>query len=343
MGLLRRRKRREDEDDEEDDIEEEKVKKPSKKKFKDLDSENSRRRKTPPKPWGKKERFVVLIFFAGMALTAAILAASSRNWKLPGLPKLGLPKINISDTIIIEKPTARPRATRNYEPLKKEIQDLTYGLSGIYGVYVWDFESQTGFGVNENEAMQAASLIKLPVMSYIYKQAEEKKLSLSQIVPVGEERYTYRQLVERMGHQSDNNSFNAAVESLGAGNLENYIQSLGMVNTSIATNDTTPLEIAKFFKDLWNGDLVGGDSRDEIMESLTDTIWEDWIPAAINDENINIAHKYGRETNVINDAGIVLSKNPYVLVIMSDGIEDAKATEVLPQIIQKIHSFMANN
>jgi len=30
-------------------------------KFKDLNPENKKRRKEPPKPWGKKERLIVLI------------------------------------------------------------------------------------------------------------------------------------------------------------------------------------------------------------------------------------------------------------------------------------------
>lgn len=335
MGLFRRR-RREDEDEEEDEIEDlpagRQGKKPSRKKFKDLDPENARKRKPIKKPWGKKERALIFIFFFGMAATAAILAGASRNWKFAGLPRLKISN-PIPDKLVIEKPTPQPRSAKDYSSIKKEIEDIVFNLSGVYGIYVWDLKGGSGFGVNENETMQAASLIKLPVMTNIYKQAQDKKLSLSEQIGGS----TYRELVERMGHASDNGAFNSVVDKLGEESLENYIKSLGMVNTSIANNTTTPLEIYSFFKNLWQGQIVNDKYRDEILESITDTIWEDWIPKYIDEK---VAHKYGRETHVINDAGIVFTDNPYVMVVMTDGIVESEASEALPKIIKLIHEFM---
>src|SRR3990167_9431090 len=60
----------------------------------DLKPENKKRRVEPPKPCGKKERLTVLIFLLGTMLVSGILAASSRNWKLPGLPRIRPPDIS---------------------------------------------------------------------------------------------------------------------------------------------------------------------------------------------------------------------------------------------------------
>jgi beta-lactamase class A len=352
MGLFRRR-RREDEDEEDDEIEE---KKPPKKKFKDLDPENARKRKPIKKPWGKKERFVIFIFFFGMAVTAAILAGSSRNWKFAGLPRLKISN-PIPDTLVIEKPTPMPRTARDYSALEKQIQDIIFDLSGVYGVYVWDLEGGSGFGINENESMQAASLVKLPVMADIYKLAQDKDLSLSQKYVLQESdkvggsgsligqppgtSLTLRELVQYMGKQSDNTAFNIALNKIiGLEKAQNYTTSLGMVNTLLDPNEnkTTPFEIGSFFRQLWSGGIVNETGKKEILNSLTDTVWEDWLPKYI--EDVDVAHKYGRETHVINDAGIVFTNDPYVIVVMTDGIVESQATEALPKIIKMIHEFM---
>lgn len=82
------------------------------KKFKDLKRTNKRRRKEPPKPWGKKERMIVLIAVSITVLIAAFLALSSENavslrfsnFSL-NFPKIDFGSLNpfAEQTIIIQK------------------------------------------------------------------------------------------------------------------------------------------------------------------------------------------------------------------------------------------------
>jgi len=75
-------KRTKDEDEEGDeeliDREEKEIKKFGK-KFKDLKSVNKKKRKEPPLPWGKKERYIVLIVLIVTIVIAIILATGSQN------------------------------------------------------------------------------------------------------------------------------------------------------------------------------------------------------------------------------------------------------------------------
>ena len=57
----------------------------------------------------------------------------------------------------------------------------------------------------------------------------------------------------------------------------------------------------------------------------------DWIVKGIPD-NIQIAHKYGSENEVINDAGVVFAESPYIVVILSQNIDAKEAATTIPEI-----------
>src|SRR3989344_9679413 len=57
-------------------------------KIRDLKPEYKKRRKEPPKPWGKTERLIVLLVIVTTILLSAIASFSSRDWKLPGIPRI---------------------------------------------------------------------------------------------------------------------------------------------------------------------------------------------------------------------------------------------------------------
>lgn len=200
--------------------------------------------------------------------------------------------------------------------------------------------------------MQAASLIKLPTLVSLYMEAEagnidlETRYSLRQSdklpgagslasKPAGTI-ITYRDLARYMGKESDNTAFGIIRRILGDGKINQAISQIGMKKTSLSDNETTPEDIGLFFKKLWNKEIVSAKAKDEILGYLTDTTYEDWIVAGIP-KDIKVAHKYGREVHVVNDAGIVLSESPFVLVIMSEGIIEKEADELIPEIARQLY------
>lgn len=111
MALFGRKKDEYDEEYEDEDelIEEEREDRKLTRKFKDLNKENRKKRKEPPKPWGKKERLMVLIILASTVLIAGILAISNQahisfNFSRPSF-NLDFSKINPfkEETIEIRK------------------------------------------------------------------------------------------------------------------------------------------------------------------------------------------------------------------------------------------------
>lgn len=339
MSIFRKSRERQEEDYEYEEEEREIEKhKPSTKKFKDLKPQNKKKRKEPPKPWGKKERILVLSVFVISIALAGGLGGSARNWKLPGLPKLVLPRLNLfeEEVVVISRKPVTDNDEQKAKDAIKTFQDLTGDLSGIYSFLIIDLDKEISYGENDSDLMQAASLIKLPVIATVYIEAEKGELDLDSN-PSGSSQ-TYRELVEAMGQRSDNNAQKIVVASLGKEKINQTIETLGMKDTSLEENETSPRDVGLFFEKLWKGEIVSEKHKKEILEYLTDTIYEDWIASGVPD-GVRVAHKYGREVHVVNDAGIVYSKNPFVMVLMTDGVVEKEADAIIPQIAEELYNI----
>ena len=114
-----------------------------------------------------------------------------------------------------------------------------------------------------------------------------------------------------------------------------------MDKTSLEENLTTPRDIGLFFLRLWKGLIISEKNRDEMLVFLTNTYFEDWIASGIKDARV--AHKYGREVHVVNDAGIVFSQAPFVLVIMGDGVVESEADKFIPEASSQIYRIEVAN
>ncbi len=240
---------------------------PRKRKINKTTYEKKKRKKEPPKPWGKKERLLVLIILLVTAGASSFLALSSRSFKLPGLPQLKKPSINLpffgEEKIVIE---GRRQEQRKAQEVIEYFQQKTNDLSGVYGLFVFDFESSFSYGVNENEVFEPASLNKLPVMIAMYMEAENGNIDLSTKYRLKESdkirgsgslsgkaagyELTYKDLIYLMAKESDNTAFNIAREILGAEKVENIIDEIGMEETIVFGDDqrTTPDDIGLLFQ-----------------------------------------------------------------------------------------------
>ena len=279
------------------------------------------KKETPPKPWGKKERFIVLFVLLTTVFGSAALALSAREYKLPGLPRLTFPKFTFTNPFKEEIIQIGLRKELEIEKkIAQSFTEMTGDLTGLYAFYVIDLNTDEEFGVNEDEIMQAASLIKLPVMLYSQGKVSDDKILA-------------------MGKKSDNAVFNEIVFKFGKTTLQKYIDTLEMPDTSLAENETTPKDVGNLLKKIYLSAQAGEDGSNQILSAITDTIFEDWLVKGIPDD-IKVAHKYGRETHVINDAGIVFSDKPYILVLMTQGIVDEEANNIIPQISKMVYDEM---
>lgn len=325
MGLFKKK-----DEDFEDELEEKEVDEIKPRKIRDLNPENRKTRKEPIKPWGAKERLFVLVTFLLTVVTSGALALSARNFKLPKMPQLKLPSLSeinpFKEQVIVVGEKGNKVSQQKIENIRKQFREATNDYSGIYAFYIYDLNGDYYYGYNHKEVMRAASLIKLPVMYLTFKEIENGSL----------ERDEFEKELEAMGKRSDNSAFNRTVKQLGNDEIERTIVNLGMTNTSLSENLTTPEEVGLLFKKLYGGELLPNEDTEKFKNYLTDTNFEDWLRLGIPSE-VKLIHKYGREVHSVSDAGIVMDKNPFIMVIMTDGVIEKEADTLFPKLTKLLY------
>ncbi len=326
------------------------------------------RLKEPVRPWTRKERYLVLTVFLTTTLVSSLLAFSARSWKLPGLPGIKLPGKDLfsnfweGETIILEKDKTNEKAKQRLAFMEEKSKEITASFkgetkkfSGVYGFYLIDIESGFGFGVNEKEVFDGASLVKLPVMAALCMLDEEGGLNFNEKYilknsdkvsgagilsnkPAGFE-VSYGEILDLMGKRSDNTAFVIAKRRVGKDAIDKILTKADMKSTDIDTREMTPYDVGMFFLNLWEGKLVSQKNKEKILESLTNTDFENYLPKGLP-QGVRIAHKFGTLTHIINDAGVVYAEKPYILVVMSKGIVEREANAFIPSFSNVVYSTL---
>jgi len=236
-------------------------------------------------------------------------------------------------------------------PIEKSVRRLVGQAEGVYGICIVDLDKGDTFGVNRDEVFSAASLMKLPLIYAFYQQVElgeidpDEQYSLKEgdkvdgtgsvyLQPAGTV-YTLRDLVVLLGKQSDNTAQNVLVEILGEEKIQAAIVDIGMERTSYDSGETTPQDVATFWQKLATGQILTATHSQEILDSLTDTIFEEQIPAGLP-EGVRVAHKVGVDEKTLHDGGVVFTDQPFVLVLKSKDVDISVAKELFPEITELV-------
>ncbi|HEX6977244.1 MAG TPA: serine hydrolase [Patescibacteria group bacterium] len=340
FGIRRKKDKDEETLDEEEKGKEEDLKPKKKRK--------PRKKKEESKPWGKKERIAVFGVLSFTVLSSLFLTLSGKkldlasfNISLPSLPSFNLAN---------DRPVVLGKSDSKFltkDEMKKALNDKIAHLPGTYGIEIIELDSGKNYGINQNEKFEGASFFKVPLMIAVYKEAEKGKIDLSAThilrnyekvggagvlvgLPDGTS-ISYKDLVSYMGHDSDNTAFNILGNQIGWDSIDEITKLAGMQNTSFKDSVTTPYDMGLLFSKLEKGDLVSNISKKEILDTLIDTDYENLIPKGV-DSGIVVAHKYASDTGVTHDGGIIFSRNPYVLVIMTKGEEEEEVDSIIPDL-----------
>ena len=164
------------------------------------------------------------------------------------------------------------------------------------------------------------------------------------------ERVTIRELLTRMITRSSNLATNQLIELVGAANVTATARALGARNISVLRgvedqkafdrgmiNTTTSADLAILLSAIENGTVLSSSSSSAMRDILLAQEFNEKIPAGLP-PGTRVAHKTGEITAVSHDAAVVYpaGRKPYVLVVLTKGIRDGKASSTLIADISRL-------
>ena len=230
-------------------------------------------------------------------------------------------------------------------------------------LYYQNLVTGQSYSYQSTDVFSAASTIKLPLVLYVYELAAQNQINLHEKLtfkshhyyggsgviqndPIGTQ-YSIKELVEKSVVHSDNIAFNMLREKVGQANFIHYANSIGgTVVYPSGRNQTTAKDLSVYLQHLWNFSKKNPELGYELIHLLKNTVYQETVAKSVNPKDV--AHKVGYlpTSLVYNDAAIVYDDQPYILVVMTQGIpvgQDVHFISNLAEVVQKEHDAYGIN
>ncbi len=233
--------------------------------------------------------------------------------------------------------TPAPAATpRSFTALQAEVDHLLQSAGAEGGVSLIELGAGQSWSLNGGESFVAASTYKLPLLmeeaQYIaagrarpddqlcYDPGDWEDGWFSDYEPGA--CYSRSELDRRVGEYSDNTAAHILVRVDGGGDALNaYAAAHGATKSEFwDPNVTTCSDLARLWQDEASGHAGGTAAQQYLYPLLTDTAYEDGIPAGVP-AGTTVVHKIGSLDADVHDAGLVLNgpRGAYVLAVCTGG------------------------
>ncbi len=223
------------------------------------------------------------------------------------------------------------------EGITREVEALPGHLGFYYKNLVTGFE----YGVREEEAYLAASVIKLPLFLHVLQECAAGRMSLEDKLAVTEEMkmpscgglslFTgtvepdIRTLCRMMIDLSDNTATNVLIDHCTIPTVNETFRKLGLEKTVLRRklfdseaasrgleNTVSPKEIGILLEKLYLGEFVNAEVSRFAMDVLLDQQICHKLEGKLQGE-VNVAHKTGEDDHLSNDVGLVFAPQPFIL------------------------------
>src|SRR5918993_906809 len=250
---------------------------------------------------------------------------------LEDLPDGGPAEFSSTEAVMNDVPESDSKRVQEVlEEARQEIEDY----KGVAGLYVWDLEEDSGYGIRPDEQFFAASTIKIPIMVAVYRKVDEGELEFSQEVEIQEEdwaagagwlqwekagtKQTVGDLLLLMMTQSDNVAANALVRTVGGPEHVNQVaRSMGADDTLLyqkvssergavpaLDNRSTPRDMAAMMRQIAQGKAASDKSCGYMIDLMHEDKLDWWLDAGLP-QGVDAANKAGWLYRVYDEVGIV--------------------------------------
>ena len=253
--------------------------------------------------------------------------------------------------------------------LEHKIRAIADGVDGVVGVTIQDLTTTERFALRGDTVFTQASAIKLPVLVELFRQVEQGRHGLDDLITLeqndvvpgsgvlqrltpGSVRMTLRDVATLMVTVSDNTATNMIIDRVGMENVNQTMVRLGLPQTKLQRkmmdseawladreNLSTPNEQARLLELIHRGDVLNDASRKELLHILS-------IPKSsrirpLLPSGTRVAHKTGTVSGVVVDVGIVyLEGRPFIIAGMGNWLVDGpEAERALEQVALAAYQY----
>ena len=232
---------------------------------------------------------------------------------------------SVSSTAGTSQETAIPLSPE-MEALDKKLREELADKAGDWSLYLYRLDTGEEIGINANDPMISASLIKLYVAGCYLEQVEKGAIEDD-----------YQQQLFSMISASDNGATNQLIDLLGMDQINAFMKdhhyTAGQLNRKMLENNgtenyTSAKDCGRVLRKVYKGTYVNKEASGRILEAMRAQIARNRykIPAGLP-EDVETANKTGElytknkegiNVSVQNDAAIIFAEDhPYVLTVMT--------------------------
>ncbi len=303
--------------------------------------------------------------------------ANSVENLLPSEPKVRDEIITISPTV---EPSPTPTPVDKFieymETVRMELEKKNEIRTQV-GIYIKDISNNKVYTYNGDKTeldstdnavdgyFRAASVVKLPMAYVVVKLIEKGELSTTKEYydKVTKKSYKLMTTIKTMLKRSDNDLFNILLRLVGKEKANEILEENGIINSNIygeispavgyskennmerhrtlkVGGKITPNDMAIILNEIYEK-RKDNELFKQINEALKENIWNTRIPTGIDFKN-SVAHKTGTSSSygVYNDAGIVYSKKPFIIIILTKGEDKLSAEGFIREFSKMVYNYV---
>ncbi len=224
--------------------------------------------------------------------------------------------------------------------MDRRLRSFLADKQGRFGIYFEDLVTGESYGLDDSKPLPAASVVKVPIVLYLYQRVADGHVNLDRRVAYQAETdyeggdgvlrhvaregdtYSLRVLANLAITISDNIATRMLIRYLGKRNIIQFMRSIGCTtvypggdNIASARDAGTYVKAALRFAEKHQelGRLF--------LDDLANSIYHVGLPGGVPAQVV-VAHKEGSLDDVANDAGVVFAARPFVLAVFSADIQD---------------------
>ena len=229
-----------------------------------------------------------------------------------------------------------PDAAR-IDAVRRTIESTVEQYPGDWSVYAIDLDSGRDVAVND-KPMVAASLIKLYIMLTVFDGIERGTIAdnatidanLQQMITVSSNDAANRLLAVIGGKGGTTAAIATVTDTAGrygfSGTKE--LRALtGAASGNAVENWTSARDCGTFLAKAYRGELVSANASKRMVDLLLGQTRRTKIPAGVP-AGVQVANKTGELAAVQNDVAIVYGTRPYVIVVMTNDVDESAATNI---------------